>query len=176
MKLFPSTTAERERDIRWLFDASLILKLFNGSLEIITALLILIVPPSFVLRLVEAVTAGELSRDPNDVVATTILNAAHAFAVHPHYFLSLYLVLHGVVKIALVVGIFAKKRIAYPLFMISLVVFGTYEGYLGFTKPNVLLQLFSAMDFIVILLTLHEYRRRYPDNTLVPGRKDVVNA
>lgn len=150
-----------ERDILWLFDLALIVKIINGSLEVLTALLILFVPPSFVLKLSELVTAGEIARDADDLVATTIQSAAVAFTVHPHYFLAAYLALHGAIKVLLVIGIFAKKRIAYPLFMGALIIFASYEAYRGIVLHELLLQAFAVFDVALLFLTLHEYRRRY---------------
>lgn len=150
-----------ERDILWLFDLALIVKILNGALEMLAALLVLFVPPVLVLKLSEFVTGGELAQDPNDLIAVSIQSAAHAFTVHTHYLLALYLALHGSIKVLLVIGIFAKKKIAYPLFMIALVIFGTYEAYRGFILHEMLLQAISIFDFALLFLTSYEYRRRY---------------
>lgn len=150
-----------ERDILWLFDLALILKVVNGSLEMLAALLVLYVPPAFVVRLAEFATGGELAQDSDDLIAMTIQNAAQSFAVHSHYLLALYLALHGVIKVLLVIGIFAKKRIAYPLFMLALAVFGAYEAYRGFVLHELLLQALAVFDLALLVLTSYEYRRRY---------------
>lgn len=150
-----------EKDILWLFDLALILKVVNGALEVLAALLILLVPPSLVLRLAEFATSRELAQDIDDPIATAIQSSAAAFAVHSHYFLALYLAFHGGIKILLVLGIFAKKRIAYPLFMISLAIFGAYEAYRGFVLDEMLLKAIAVFDLALFLLTSHEYRRRY---------------
>ena len=152
---------KREKDILWLFDLALILKAVNGSLEMLGALLVLFVPPSLVLKLAEFATGGELAQDPSDPVVAFIREAARAFAVHTHYFLAFYLALHGLIKVLLVIGIFAKKKMAYPLFMLSLAVFGAYEAYRGFVLHELLLQALALFDFALLLLTVHEYRRRY---------------
>jgi len=151
-----------ERDILWLFDLALIVKAIDGALEVLAALLVLYVPPAFVIRLAEFATGGELAQDPGDFIATTIRSAAQAFAVHTHYLLALYLILHGAIKILLVIGIFAKKRLAYPLFMIALAIFGAYEAYRGFVLHELLLQALAIFDLALLVLTSYEYRRRYP--------------
>jgi uncharacterized membrane protein len=156
-----SSEANVERDIVWLFDLALILKIINGSLEMIAALFVLFVPPSFVLRLAEFATSGELALDPDDPIASAILSTAHAFTVHTHYLLALYLALHGVIKVLLVIGIFAKKRIAYPLFMIALALFGGYEAYRGILLNDLLLKALAILDLSLLVLTSYEYRRRY---------------
>ncbi len=162
MEPSPEMKEERvEKNILWLFDLALILKIVNGALEALAALLVLFVPPSLVLKLAEFATSRELAQDIDDPIATAIQSSAAAFAVHSHYFLALYLALHGGIKILLVLGIFAKKKAAYPLFMISLAIFGSYEAYRGFILDETLLKAIAAFDFTLLLLTAHEYRRRY---------------
>ncbi len=152
----------RERDLRWLFDLGLIMKAIDGTLEMAGALLVLFVSKAFVVRVAEFVTGGELAADPDDFIAITIRSLAHSFAIHPHYFIAFYLAVHGFVKVALVAGIFAKKKIAYPLFMLSLVVFGAYETYRGFARGENLLFALAVLDFLLLALAAYEYRRRYP--------------
>lgn len=161
MEVLPVSEEKRERDILWLFDVGLVLKAVNGGLEVIVAFLVLVIPPSFVLALVEFVTGGELTQDPDDPVVSWLVGAAHTFAVHTHYLLAFYLVLHGAVKIILVAGIFMGKKIAYQLLMVALAVFSTYEAYRGLFRHEILLQVFAAFDVILLILTAHEYRRRY---------------
>lgn len=154
-----------EKDILWLFDLALIVKIINGALEMLAALLVLFIPPSFVLRLAEFATSGELTQDSDDPIALAIQSAAQTFTVHTHYLLALYLALHGSIKVLLVIGIFAKKKIAYPLFMIALAIFGAYEAYRGFVLHEMLLQALAIFDLALLLLTSYEYRRRYqPDS------------
>jgi len=161
MDILPATNVEREKDILWLFDFTLILKAVNGAFEMIGAAIIFAVPPTLVLRIVEFLTGGELTQDPDDPIVSLIRDSAQSFAVHTHYFFALYLALHGAVKIILVWGIFKGKRIAYPLFVIALAIFGSYEAYRGFLRHETLLQFFAAFDFLVLVLTVYEYRRRY---------------
>ncbi|MDO8593736.1 MAG: DUF2127 domain-containing protein [bacterium] len=169
MEILPATEKEREKDILWIFDIGLLLKAVNGGLEIVVAFLVLVIPPSFVLALVEFITGGELTQDPDDPIVSGLVSAAHTFAVHTHYLLAFYLVLHGAVKIILVVGIFRGKKIAYPLLVIALALFGTYEAYRGLTRHEILLQMFAVFDFALLLLTAYEYRRRYSIHPFSPG-------
>ena len=66
--------------------------------------------------------------------------------------------------------IFSGKRIAYPLFMVALVIFGTYEAYRGFVRHETLLQVLAIFDFSLLILTSYEYRRRYPT---LPSSRDT---
>lgn len=160
MQILPATKVEQEKDILWFFNFTLILKAVNGVFEMLGAALILVIPPTLVLKMVEFLTGGEITQDPDDPIVSAIRSAAESFAVHTHYLLALYLFLHGIVKVILVIGIFKGKRIAYPLFMIALVIFGSYEAYRGFARNETLLQVLAVFDFVVLGLTIHEYRRR----------------
>lgn len=161
---FPTT--EQEKDLLWIFDLALWIKILNGALEMLVALLILFVPAQLVLTLADYATSGEIAQDSNDYVASSILSMAQTYAVHSHYLLALYLALHGGVKVALVIGIFMKKKIAYPLFVIALGLFGAYEAFRGFIRHEILLQVLAVLDLSLLLLTTHEYRRRYPGSPL----------
>lgn len=155
----------RERDLLWLFDIGLILKCINGGIEILGGLLVILVPRTLIVKIVTAVTGGELASDPNDTIAMYLRTLAHSFAVHTHYFIALYLVLHGTIKIILVIGIFSGKRIAYPIFIVVLGIFGAYEAYRGIAYHEVLLQFLAVFDIALLALTSYEYRHRYPHHS-----------
>ena len=161
-QMVPEREEKTEKDILWFFDLALLLKAVNGALEMLGAALILFVPPALVLKVVSFLTGGELAQDIDDPVAAALQGAAQTFAVHTHYLLAAYLALHGVVKVLLVIGIFAGKKIAYPLLMIALVIFGVYEAYRGFMRQELLLQVVAVFYFSLLVLTAYEYRRRYP--------------
>ena len=56
------------------FQVSIILKGFDGVLEVVGGLLLLLVSPSSIGRLVAALTHHELSEDPHDFIATHLLS------------------------------------------------------------------------------------------------------
>lgn len=151
----------REREILWLFDATLVLKLIGGAFNILEAMFVATVPPAVAIRIVTFLTRGELAENPGGLLATALRAVAHSFAIHAHYLIALYLFLHGATKIALVLGILAGKKIAYPLFMLGVGLFGSYEAYRGLLRGEPVLLVFAFFDFVVLILTAYEYRRRY---------------
>ena len=152
----------RERSLLRLFDIGLVVKAIDGALEAVGALLILFVPPMLVLRVVEFATGGELAQDPEDPIASWLREAGHAFAVHTHYLVAIYLFVHGVVKIILVYGIFAKKKYAYQTFIGALGVFAAYEAYRAIGTHNWFLAALAIFDILLMSLAAHEHgvRRR----------------
>ncbi len=152
---------QEDREIHDLFDLGLVLKALTSAVEFVGGIMVLFVPRAFVLRIADLVTSGELARDPDDIVANYLHATAHAFAVAPHYLLAAYLLIRGAVKLGLVVLILKNVRIAYPLFIIALGLFASYEVYRGITTASLLLDAVALFDGILIVLTAYEYRRRY---------------
>ena len=80
------------------------------------------------------------------------------FPASEQHFYALYLLSHGIVKSALVVGLLREKLWAYPA---SIAVFGAFIAYqlyrYSFTHELSLI-LLSIFDLFVIALAIHEYR------------------
>lgn len=159
MKFLRLTKRQRENELLTLFDLGLIVKVLGGLLEIAGSIAVMLVPGTFVVKVAEFVTQGELANDAGDPVATALVNAAQSFSVHSHTLVSLYLFLHGIVKVVLVTAIFAGKKSAYPLFMVALVFFSGYEFYRGLVRHEYLLVAFAVFDAVLFFITAHEYRR-----------------
>lgn len=152
---------KEEREIRNLFDLGLILKAVGSAFELIGGIAVLFVSRTLVIHVADLVTQGELARDPDDVIATYLRETAHAFAVSPHYVLASYLIIRGAVKLGLVTLILRNVQVAYPLFIIALGFFGSYEAYRAVETSNILLGALCLFDIALILLTAYEYRRRH---------------
>src|SRR6059036_4086938 len=80
------------------FEIGVILKGLNGLLELIGGILLLAFPPSAIQRFVVGLTHNELSRDPNDFIATQLRAAADHLSVGGKTFAAIFLLSHGVIK------------------------------------------------------------------------------
>lgn len=158
--------SKRERDFRRLFDVALVIKAIDGIIEVVGGVLVVAIRPAFITGLIASLNAEELAREPNGLTAKAVHLVASSLAAGGHWLIGLYLVLHGIIKVLLVLGIFAGKRIAYPLFMGALLVFGIYEIYRGTARHEIFLQALAALDFAILVLTVHEYRIRYGESIL----------
>ncbi|MGH7175525.1 MAG: DUF2127 domain-containing protein [Minisyncoccia bacterium] len=151
----------RERELTDLFDLALVFKAIGGFFEVAGGIAIALVPHAFVLKIANLVTAGELSGDPNDFVATHIRSFAHAYALHAHDLLAILLCVDGVLKVLLVAFVLKGYRFAFPLFILALGAIGGYEAYRAVETSNVLLAAAVALDILLIFLAQHEYKIRY---------------
>jgi uncharacterized membrane protein len=153
--------------LHYLFELGVSLKFVNGLLEVIGGLFLLWSTPQSLSKLATALLTNEMLEDPKDLVANTLLHAVQDLSGNARVFASVYLLLHGIVKVGLVVALWRKKLWAYPLAGVVLVLFTIYQVYL-YSHSRSPFQLFlTAIDVIILLLLWSEYRRVAPRAT--PG-------
>jgi uncharacterized membrane protein len=146
-----------EKEYWGLFEISLFIKALNAIADLVGGIIIWftskVVLVTFILNLLQ----HELSDDPKDYVAKFIVNSAEALAVNSQYFLGAYLLIHGVVKIFLLICLYNKKLWAYPasIIVFSLLIF--YESYLFYSSHSMWTLSFILLDVLLVLLTWHEY-------------------
>ncbi len=141
------------------FEIGVILKGLNGLLELIGGTLLLLFPPSAIQRFVVGLTHNELSRDPNDFIATHLRAAADHLSVGGKTFAAIILLSHGVIKAGLVYALIRDKLWAFPWAMGVFTAFVVYQMYRYFVQPSGWLIALTVLDVIVILLTWAEWQR-----------------
>ncbi|HAM01326.1 MAG TPA: DUF2127 domain-containing protein [Acidimicrobiaceae bacterium] len=140
------------------FDIALVLKGLDGLLELAGGVLLLAFSPASIDALARRLTTHELSQDPHDFWARHLLHLTgdlHKTQV----FGAVYLLTHGAVKLAIVVGLLRRERWAYPVAFVFLGGFVVYQVYRLTYAPSVGLALLTAFDLFIIWLTWREYRR-----------------
>ena len=145
------------------FNLALILKGLDGALEVIGGVLLLVVPLTQLGVLARVLTQHELSEDPHDLIANALLHLVSGLNGGATLFGAIYLLLHGVVKIVLVLAILKDNLWAYPWMIAFLVVFILYQCYRLIADFSWGLTLLTAFDLVVVVLTAREYvnhRRR----------------
>ncbi|TGS48627.1 MULTISPECIES: DUF2127 domain-containing protein [unclassified Mesorhizobium] len=147
-----------EQRVHQIFEVSLLLKGAHALIECVGGLLLAFVSTSTIVSLVNRLTQEELVEDPHDFIAGHLMNAANHFSVGTQHFYAFYLLSHGLIKIALVVGLLRGKLWAYPASLVALLLFIVYQLYrFSYTRSAGLIVL-TIFDLIVIWLIWHEYR------------------
>jgi uncharacterized membrane protein len=147
------------------FQIGIIAKGLNGLAELVGGLLLLFATPGNIHHLVAVLTQGELSEDPNDVIARYLLHTADGLTGSAVLFGAVYLLLHGAVKVVLVIALLLNKLWAYPCLIVVLLIFIGYQLYRIVLQPSVGLVALTVFDAVIVVLTWREYRRqrRIPD-------------
>lgn len=150
---------QRDRIVHVLFDISVISKGIDGALEIIGGGLLFFISPMGVHSIVRILTQHELSEDPHDLVASYLLNSTRHLSGGAQVFGAMYLVWHGVVKVALVIALLKKQSWAYPAAILAFLLFLAYQLYRYSHTHSPELLVLSVADVFVIALTWLEYKR-----------------
>jgi uncharacterized membrane protein len=159
------------RPRNWLdraFLVGIIGKGLNGGAEVVGGLLLLFLTPDQIQHIAVAWTHGELSEDPNDIIATHLLHTADGLTGPGLLFGAVYLLVHGVVKVVLVTALLLNKLWAYPWMIVVLLLFITYQLYRIVLNPTAGLIGLTIFDIVIVALTWREYqqqRRRHHAET-----------
>lgn len=143
-----------------LFALGILLKGLDGVLELAAGGLLLFVAPERIHAFAVILTQPELAEDPHSFVATHILNSTAALSHHTVFFAAVYLLLHGAVKVVLVIALLMNKLWAYPWMIAVLTLFIAYQIYQMVTAPSAGLLVLTVLDVLVVILTWHEYGRQ----------------
>jgi len=146
-----------EKNIHRIFDISLVLKGLYSLFEIVGGVLILLVSQQSIFHFVLAITQEELSEDPKDFVANYLIKAAQHFSISSQYFIAIYLLLHGIIKGLLIIGLLKKKLWAYPTAIGVFSLFCVYQIFEFTQTYSLWLLLLTLLDIVIIALTWREY-------------------
>jgi uncharacterized membrane protein len=148
----------QERRIHQIFEVSVLLKGVHALIECVGGLALVFTSTEAISRLVLRVTQDDFVEDHLDTLATHLETWANGFSVQAQHFYAFYLLSHGIVKMALMIGLLRRKLWAYPASIVVMLVFIAYQLYrYSYTHAAALLAL-TIFDLILIGLVWHEYR------------------
>lgn len=151
-------TDRAERAIRLFFDASLWLKALLALVEIASGITVWFASKETLLELGLRATRHAVPAHARDVVAAWLFHVVEGLSISAKLFAALYLVSHGVIKLWLVVGLLRRKLWYYPVAIVAFSLFIVYQLYRYTLTHSAFLIFLTALDVIVIALTLHEFR------------------
>lgn len=159
MKITPE-----ENKIHLTFEIGLLLKGFHAILEILGGALVFLTSRTYLINKILSFTQEELREDPKDLIAHYLINTSNNFSIDSQHFIALYLLVHGLIKLCLVIGLMREKLWAYPTSIVVFSLFIVYQLYRYTNTHSIWLLLFTVFDVALIWLTLHEYRYMKKNN------------
>lgn len=148
----------KEKQIHLLFEIGVVIKGIDGALEVIGGVALLFTPTAALRNLVDWLTAGELQEDPTDFVANHLDRFVHQLSISTEHFAAIYLLVYGIVKVGLVIGLLRGKIWAYPTALIVLGLFLCYQIYRFSHTHSWLLGFFSLIDLAILAFIWREYK------------------
>lgn len=143
-----------------LFLVTVWIKGLVGLLQLLGGLLLLFVHQNQLVRLAILATRPELAEDPHDAIALFLLHSAQRFGHGTQVFASVYLCIHGLIKILLVLGLLRRKMWSYPVSLWVLGAFVAFQCVRYVQSHSPWLLALNILDIIVILLVWREWRLR----------------
>ena len=104
----------KEEQIHFLFKIGVVIKGVDGALEAVAGVALFFTSTAALRRLADLLTAGELREDPTDFVATHLVAFFHQISINTKHFASVYLLIYGLAKMGLAVGLLRGKLWFYP--------------------------------------------------------------
>jgi len=126
--------------------------------EIVIGIALFFLPPERMNALISWISAGELNEDPTDWLMNQLVLFGQSFSVGTQYFAIIYFLSHGIVNLVVVLLLWKKLYGAYPVSIVALCGFIVYQVIEFFAGQSVLMLLLTALDVIIIVLTVLEYK------------------
>lgn len=143
-----------------VFSISLILKGINGALEILGSIALVSVSPDTVRHMLRWVSSHwiEAVDGRTSTVGHWVAHLADRLNTDATIFGALYLVLHGVVKIILVIALLRERLWAYPAAIVTLTLFVLYQCWELFAHFSWWMLLLTVFDLLIIWMTAREWQ------------------
>src|SRR4051794_21333669 len=110
----------QERQIHRIFEASVLLKGAHAVVECLSGLALAFASNHAILAFVDGLTRNGLLEDQHELIASAFAHLARGLSAESQHFYAFYLLSHGVVKLALVIGLLKRKLWAYPASLVVL--------------------------------------------------------
>ena len=149
---------DEEKKIFVVYEVSLILKAIQAFLEVIAGILLYIISANSLTTFILKIAHGELAEMPNDFMSHFLIKNADQLFITGKLFIVFYLLSHGVIKLIIIVGLFLKKRWAYPAAIIGLGGLILYQIYRFLINYSIFLLIITIMDIVILWLIWHEQR------------------
>jgi len=144
--------------IHKLFNFSILLKGLDGILEILGGLVLFFVSSDNLIGVIKLLFHTELIEDSKDVVINYLISLFQNLSLNAQLFASIYLLIHGLIKIWLISSLLKKRVWAYPVSQIVLGIFVIYQIYRYTYTHSLFLVLLTLFDVLVISLIGFEWR------------------
>lgn len=143
--------------IHRLFQGGLALKGINAAIEAVGGLTLLFIKTSVLVRFIEGVTQDSLHRMRSDMVAEIFMRLAGEISVSNKQFFAYYLAAHGLIKIAIVVGLLREKMWMFPVGLLALGGFVTYQLYRFSIGHSIGLLVVTIFDILIMWFVWREW-------------------
>ncbi len=150
---------KKEIALHDLFLISIILKGFNGLFQVILGVIIFIIKKDILINLVQKLFQISFIQKQTNFLTILLVDFSEKLSSSTVFFFATYLIIRGIIKIIMFLGLYYKKIWIYPLSGILSLFFTIYQLF-RFLRTNSIVLLFSAtIDIGFIFLLNNEYKK-----------------
>ena len=153
-----ASDARRDLILDWVFLVGVLFKGIDGLVEVAVGLPLLFVTHGQLVSLARAVTAGELAEDPHDLIANLIVHESSKLSASGLFIGGIYLLIHGLVKLVIVIALIRGTRRVYPWAVGALTILLIVQVVDLVLKFSTGVLLLTVLDVVIIWLTAREWR------------------
>lgn len=165
------------QDFAWfqrLYVVTIIFKGVDGLIELIAGIMLLVAPG--LLHQLLAFVSGQARLSHGhfmQVIADNIARIDSDLTRGGVVVVILFLVTHGIIKLALVVALLKKLLWAYPYALLVLGLFFLYQLYVWVVHPTIGMAFFTVLDAIIIVIVWGEWRKLLHEKPAQASRSSV---
>ena len=142
------------------FECSIILKGLFALFESVMGATLYFVPRRMLNSIAIAIGTLDLSRNRHDFINVHLRHLVAGVTGTGRHFAASYLISHGLVKVILVVELLRNRLWAYPLMIVVIGVFVSYQCYRFALTHSLAMAALTVFDLGVVALTALEYREQ----------------
>lgn len=139
------------------YQGAIFIKGFDGAIETLLGLAILIAGPQRLYSVVLRLTAPELADDHPHKIIHAIRHGASGLAEGPHTFIIVYLLVHGILKLGIAVTLLRGQRWIFPIACVVLTGFILFMTYHLVLRWSGWLLGFALFDLLTLGLVINEW-------------------
>ena len=148
----------KDKRAHQLFLAGILLKGFFAVLEVICGVSLFFITMGTIQHLIDAMSLSALFENPNDFFAASLMDFMHHFTASSKIFLGFYFLVHGAVKLAVVLGLLSGRLWAFPVGLVAMTLFVVYQLHRYTNTHAAALIVISVFDLLIMALILREYQ------------------
>lgn len=149
----------KDKLLHSLFELGILLKFLNGILEIIFGIILFFISGETIHRFIKFIFASEIRYDPQDLLVNYLINNSQNLTHSVLVFTGIYLLIHGIIKVSLIIALWEKKLWAYPTAAVILFILTIYQIYLFIHLHSIFQFFLTILDILILLLLKFEYER-----------------
>ncbi len=143
----------------WLYRLGVVIKGLDGVIELFSGIAVLAVGAKALLSIIARMAVAEVAEDPHDLVATFLLGHLGGVSPGTASFAALYLLGHGVIKVALAIGLWLEILWVFPVALVALLALIGVQVVQILATGSVLLTILTVVDAAIFILVVIEWRR-----------------